>query len=164
MYHLLLPCPRLTLTPFRQSFFLLSTPFVFPPLLNLPAANGDTTGKLTKFLWIHTTGENRIRTVYLKLDQPVQELPAIGSQICLSSDCHCMLLSVPIYETFFCSGSRKMADDSCTDCFMVQSRQTGRIYDFRRYLLVTQVRFLIAGVHGPGLVSWLSSLWSDCHQ
>ena len=74
----------------------------------------------------------------LRLDQPVQEPPAIGSQICLSSDCHCSShIWSNLWNIFMQWQSEAWqlwllrADGSCTDWSNL--RHTGRIYDFRRY-------------------------------
>ena len=44
-----------------------------------------------KLLQIEATYRRKLQSLpmYCRLDQPVQERPAIDSQICLSSDCHC---------------------------------------------------------------------------
>ena len=76
--------------------------------------------------------------MYRRLDQPVQEPPAIGSQICLSSDCHCSShIWSNLWNIFMQWQSEAWqlwllrADGSCTDWSNL--RHTGRIYDFRRY-------------------------------
>ena len=79
--------------------------------------------------------------MYLRLDQPVQELPAIGSHFCLSSDCHCSSHIWSNLWIIFLQWQSEawqlwllMADSSCTDWYNL--RHTGRIYDFRRYFLL----------------------------
>ena len=77
--------------------------------------------------------------MYRRFDQPVQEPPAIGSQICLSSDCHC---SSHIWSNLWYIFMRWQseawqlwllrADSSCADWSNL--RHTGRICDFWRYL------------------------------
>ena len=74
----------------------------------------------------------------LRLDQSVQELPAISSQSCQASDCHCrkMLHRLDqICELQWQSDERQiwlpMAGGSCTGWSNL--RYTGQIYDFRRY-------------------------------
>ena len=79
--------------------------------------------------------------MYLRLDQTVQEPPAIGSQICLFSDCHCSSHIWSNVRNIFVQRQSEawqlwllMADSSCTDWSNL--RHTGQIYDFRRYLIV----------------------------
>ena len=75
----------------------------------------------------------------LRLDQSVQELSAISSQSCQTSDCHCwkMLHRLDqICELQWQSEERQiwlsMAGSSCTGCSNL--RYSGRIYDFRQYI------------------------------
>ena len=93
-----------------------------------------------KYWWMKTfeyyRRKSQIRPIYLRLDQPVQEPPAIGSRICLSSDCHCSShICSNLWNIFMKWQSETWqlwllrADIPCTDWSNL--RHTGRIYDFR---------------------------------
>ena len=76
--------------------------------------------------------------MYRRLDQPVQEPPAIGSQICLSSDSHCSShIWSNLWNIFMLWQSEAlqlwllMADSPCTDWSNLRSIVP--IYDVYRY-------------------------------
>ena len=89
----------------------------------------------------------------LRLDQPVQEPPAIGSQICLSSDCHCSShIWSNLWSIFLQWQSEAwqlwllMADSSCTDWSNLRSIVP--IYEVYRYNNKSIITFLNSSTLG----------------